>query len=496
MDVCGLEGRHQVRVVVPGAEGSPMTLGILQLDRTPAQVSNIAHEADNGEFIFFWDHVDALSGIDPAKPTLVEANTSPAGDEAGIWVPFPVQPPPGDTLPGKFARLPAAGLAPGLYRSRVTATDRAGNVGVTQLGVIDFQPPVIGNVRVAEPPSVGDKAATLEFAVSDGAGAGVDPAATVYVYVKGASTYTGFAPVSEGRIRATLRDEGDFELVLRVEDRGENIGESAPLPIQVRYRSGPTTGRPEVPDTVKRVPVKLFAARERPPTGASTRWAVRSVRRFHAQRGVRFSARVSAARSREEWRTVLGTGQADRYIGYATFDNQILLGPPVTAGLGGLYRARRPQAAQPTRLELDRMATALAVLLHESLHATGPRAREDFRLTSSGRAFEEGITEAVTLDLLPSLARSLGGSERFQRALRRAVGRYRPAYQRQVNRIRRLSTEATGKPWANDEAKRWRIMVADRWGRDRWVLLERATQRGEENLRTFLSRPPASSRHR
>jgi hypothetical protein len=65
-----------------------------------------------------------------------------------------------------------------------------------------------------------------------------------------------------------------------------------------------------------------------------------------------------------------------------------------------------------------------------------------------------------------------------------------------VNRIRRLSTEATGKPWANDEAKRWRIEVADGWGRDRWVRLEQATQRSEANLRSFLSRQPASSRHR
>ena len=42
----------------------------------------------------------------------------------------------------------------------------------------------------------------------------------------------------------------------------------------------------------------------------------------------------------------------------------------------------------------------LAVLLHETLHATGPAARTDTLTTKSGLAFEEGFTEAATEDLL------------------------------------------------------------------------------------------------
>ena len=42
----------------------------------------------------------------------------------------------------------------------------------------------------------------------------------------------------------------------------------------------------------------------------------------------------------------------------------------------------------------------LGVLLHETLHETGPVALKDIRRTRSGRAFEEGFTEAVAGDLL------------------------------------------------------------------------------------------------
>jgi hypothetical protein len=320
-------------------------------------------------------------------------------------------------------------------------------------------------------------------------------------YVSVASTYTGFAKFSDGRIRADMREDGDFEVILRVQDRGENVGESTPVPVQVRLRSGPTTGRPEVPKGVRRDPVQLFAARERPPSSASTRWAVRAVRRFHTRRGVKFTARVSAARTGEQWEDLLGTREARRYVGYATFSNEILLGPSVTAGLRDLHAWRRRDAAspgwrRPTLLERRRMTTALAVLLHESLHVTGPRAREDFRLTPSGRAFEEGITEAATVDLLPEFARSLGGSARFRRALQSDAKRYRPAYRRQVGVVRDFSIEATRQPPASEAARRWRITVADTWGRDRWARLEQATLLPETRLRAKLARPPASSRHR
>jgi hypothetical protein len=198
---------------------------------------------------------------------------------------------------------------------------------------------------------------------------------------------------------------------------------------------------------------------------------------------------------------MLGTRTADRYVGYATFDGEVLLGPPVTLALERLHRFFRRQQANPRRSapsqrERDRMVTALAVLLHESLHATGPRAREDFRLTPSGRAFEEGFAEAATVDLLPGFVRSLGGSPKFQRALRGAVRRYRPAYRRQVDVVLRLSTEAVRQTRTSRAARLWRIKVADTWGRDRWVRLERATLFTEAKLRRMLAGQPVAHRHR
>jgi hypothetical protein len=152
-------------------------------------------------------------------------------------------------------------------------------------------------------------------------------------------------------------------------------------------------------------------------------------------------------------------------------------------------RASCPPA--PSRTELHRIAVALAVLLHESLHATGPRDLVDFRDTPSGRAFEEGFTEAATMDLLPRFVRSLDLPADLQRAVLSAVGRYRPAYPRQVAWARELSIEATRSRASSAAPRAWRVGVTDRWGADRWHRLARATGRSEATLRGEVPQLPS-----
>jgi hypothetical protein len=450
------------------------------------------------DWTFLWSHSDALSGLHPTEPIVAEMNVSPAGDEAGAWVPLSNQPPPGGADSHKFASLRTAGIPAGVYLARVRSVDAAGNAGVSPLGAVDLQPPQVSDVRILQAPSDEDRAVRIAFAASDGAGAGVDLEQPALVYVRGGSSFIGFAPVEEGEVRAALPDDGAYELVIRVADHAGNIGESAPIAVSAEYGKGTgPRGPADIPATSRPDPVELLTPQRRPPLADSTRWAYSTARRFHARRGVRLSARVSAARTRTEWRGLLGTRQAGRYVGYTTFGGDVLLGPSVTAGLEDLYRARLrlaadPGAPLPSRLELDRMAAGLAVLLHETLHATGPRAREDFRLTRSGRAFEEGFTEAAAVDLLPAYVRSLGGPPRLRPALRKAVRRYEPAYPRHVGRARSLSTLATKRGWRTSAARNWRVAVADRWGESRWTLLARATGRSEEKLRSYLASPPGT----
>ncbi len=129
------------------------------------------------------------------------------------------------------------------------------------------------------------------------------------------------------------------------------------------------------------------------------------------------------------------------------------------------------------------MAMGLAVLLHESLHATGPTAAEDVAGTRSGRAFEEGVTEAATLDLLGPLAAGLDLPAPLRRRLVAAAGRYRAAYPAEVAWVRRLSARATGSARGSPRARAWRVRAADTWGAGRWARLAAATGIGEDALR-------------
>jgi hypothetical protein len=125
----------------------------------------------------------------------------------------------------------------------------------------------------------------------------------------------------------------------------------------------------------------------------------------------------------------------------------------------------------------------LAVLLHESLHATGPVAAADIRGTRSGRAFEEGFIEATTVDLLPSLVGALDVPPPLGGDLRTAVRRYRPAYRAERSWARRMSARATRRPAGSPAARAFRAGVTDRWGSDRWTRLARETGLGVAVLR-------------
>src|SRR5262249_28115833 len=131
----------------------------------------------------------------------------------------------------------------------------------------------------------------------------------------------------------------------------------------------------------------------------------------------------------------------------------------------------------------DRIVRALAVALHETLHATGPRAQADFG-TAPGRALEEGLAEAATADLVRGLVRSMGGPPGGALALRRAAVGYRRVYGPQVRWVRSLSRRAARDPAA------WRVDAADRWGDDRWERLAAATGSSVAALRSDV--PPVA----
>ena len=215
-------------------------------------------------------------------------------------------------------------------------------------------------------------------------------------------------------------------------------------------------------------------------------WVHRQARRFHARRGVRLAGRLRVARTSVAWRRILGVADARTYSGFTTLEGAIFLGPAATDVLevvGRSGRARAWRGAVPSRADADRMTMALALLLHETLHATGPLAVEDVTGSRSGLAFEEGFAEAATVNLLRPFVAGLDLPATLRQRLLAAVGRYRPAYRAQVAWARRLSATATGSPPGSPRARAWRIRVADTWGAGRWARLAAATRIDEQALR-------------
>jgi hypothetical protein len=488
-----LQGRHKVRVVIDGA-GPPRELGTLQLDRTPPVATSIALSPDidgSGTAEARWTQGDGgLSGTNPNAPLVVERNTSPAGDDAGAWVPFAT--PPGGDGP-RSGRFSTTAVADGSYLIRVRSIDNAGNGGAATLGTvtIDRKVPTITGLRVVRAPTAADRSADLTFAVADpapGSGIAADAPASA-VSPTQVPYWTGTVGPGDSTVRVQLPSAGTHLVAIRVTDRAGLVGQSTSILIDVPAGAG-STARPG--GTTPTVGTKS----PRPGTGAlgtppGTAAVYKALQRFHARRGVRLDARLLATANAREWATLLGADDAAQYDGYATFAGEVLLGPAAVRGLEDLMTARRalagrkPKGRMPARADFDRMARALAVTLHESVHASGPTDENDFRATPEGRAFEEGFAEAATVDLLPSFARSLGGPKRFNKALVLAARRYRPVYRDQVGWARGMSQQVARGEIATAT---WRIEVADTWGADRWERLARAVGRAVTELRAAVPR--------
>ncbi|MGE3235938.1 MAG: hypothetical protein AB7O78_19720 [Thermoleophilia bacterium] len=462
--------------MIEGVANSPFPLGTLQLDRTPPRASAVVLTPAGGVVTADWIQSDALSGTDPGADLVAEVNTSPAGDGAGSWVPFAEQPAPGDGR--RIARTSLAGLPDGRHLVRVRARDRAGNVAAQSLGTVtaDGTAPVVTDVRVTIPARAGGQAvAELAFRADDGGGVGVGAVSAGPAADPGTTWSVGGASGPD-RVMVALPGPGVHAVTVRVADALGNRGVSAPVAVRVPTAAEAADGRvPAAP---------AIAARGGDRQGPAVTWAWREVRQFHARRGVRVDARLRVARTPAAWRRLLTGVEASRYRGYATLGGDVLLGPAAVRGLEALGAGReRGRGTRPSRADLDGAAAALAVLLHETLHASGPAAREDALGTRSGRAFEEGMTEAATADLMRPFAAGLRLEAGLRARLVAAVGRRPVAYPAATAWARRMSARATGAAAGSRKARAWRIRVADTWGADRWERLAAATGLDESALR-------------
>jgi hypothetical protein len=458
---------------------SPLALGTLQLDRSPPGASFVDLTPEGGTVVASWSQSDELSGTDPGSPIAAEVNASPLGDAAGEWVPFATQPAPGDGR--RTATTHLGGLLDGRHLVRVRSRDRAGNAGAVVIGsvVSDRTPPRVADVSLARPVTSPTALAELLFRGDDSAGVGLSGARAKVAPV-GSGDEVDWAVPGEsgaGRVLVRLPGPGVFVVTVRLVDRVGNRGESAPVTIRV-----PTSA--EAAD-----------AAVGPPLGVDTRlgaapsrrvaWAVGRLRGFHRERGVPLNARVRVARDGAAWRRLLGTAAAGRYTGYSTMRGDILLGPAANRGLevvGGLG-LRTMRVGAVSRADLDGAVLGIAVLLHESIHESGPRARADVLGTRSGRTFEEGFAEDAAAQLLRAVVADLDLPRDARGRLLAAVGRYRPAYGAEVAWARRVSALATRSGPGSRRARAWRLRVADTWGADRWARLAAATGRDAASLR-------------
>jgi hypothetical protein len=470
-----LVGRHQVRVVIDGVTNSPFELGTLQLDRTAPTVSSITLTPQGGTIEADWIQSDDRAGTDPNQPVIVEVNSSATGGSDGAWVPFAEQPSPGDGR--KLARTSLAGLPDGMHLVRALSRDRAGNDAELALGLVkaDGTAPAV-SAAVVGTPSTTTRIAELSYTADDGTGVG--PAtARPRVALVGRGDDADLAVPGEsgpGRVLVKLPASGSFTVTLRLRDRVGNRGESAPVTIRVPGRARPgdaLTGT-----------LPVVGRRGGVSPGANVTWAYRQVRTFHARRGVRLKGTLRVARSRSGWRQLLGGAAADRYAGYADLRGTVLLGPAATAGIASI-RGAQGGARSLSRADTEAAVMGLAVLLHETIHATGPVSRTDSLTTKSGLAFEEGFTEAATEDLLYVFVTSLNLPPAVRGPLAAAVRRRTHAYAPEVAFARRMSRLATKAPATSVKARAWRIRVADTWGAKRWDQLSDATGLSETVLR-------------
>lgn len=475
LPVAAITGRHLVRLVINGVANSPLLLGTLQLDRDSPVAIGATSTGHRDSVRVRWEQSDDYSGTDPAEPLKVELNGDPGALSTGPWMPFDTQPSAGDGL--KSATTDVTSVSEGRHLVRVTSQDRAGNSGGVSLGtvLVDRTGPTVTAVSLTRQVRHLGELADLSYRADDGAGSGV---ATVRVAPVGAGIdvdWSSPGAPGPGRVLVQAPGPGVYALTMRVADAYGNWGESAP--VTVRF---PTPA--EAADAVLDPPIIATATTGSAP-GPGVRWAVGQARRFARARGLDLRAQVRVARTAGQWRGILGP-KARRFAGYSTLQGRILLGPAVTRSLEAVGGARTsPGRHALSRADVDGLVQGLAVLLHETMHETGPAARDDSLGTHSGRAFEEGFAEAAVRDLLRPFVAGLDVPPPLRAQVVSGTGRYRHAYRGQVAWALRMSALATHGSPGTERARRWRIRVADTWGADRWTRLAAATGRTEAALR-------------
>jgi hypothetical protein len=499
MNVADLEGRFDVRVRMPNVPGlAPVLLGTLQLDRTGPHARDPRLPPTPGVITAAWTQADAGAGSHPNDAPVAEVNAHPGASPAGAWLAFIQQPPPGDGP--RLARTGSDGIAEGRHLVRVRSRDAIGNPATRVLGAvhIDRTPPAIAGVSVAPGPDPRDPVVRVQAAVSDpGDGSGVTRTTVAPAGSDDAVDWSA-GGTGDGSLAVRTPGAGLHALVVRAWDAAGNRAESVPVQVRVltddEYRrtlAPPVPVAPDLGGPATTPPGGEPGAGAGNPPAAGVRFAWLRARAFHQRRaGLRLTARPRVVRSPAAWRALLGGANAALYAGYTAPDGIVLLGPAAAAGLEALQRARRarPATRPPSRADLDRMAMGLAVLLHESLHATGPPIPGDYHLSPSSRALEEALTEAATADLLPRYVASLGLPRALAPRMRAAATRYRPAYRPQVLWLRGLSARATSQPVRAPATVAFRVRAADRWGRERWELLSAAVSVGVLELRATIPR--------
>ncbi|MDX6646557.1 MAG: hypothetical protein QOK40_2284 [Miltoncostaeaceae bacterium] len=231
LPVDGLEGTHDVRVVLPGAVGSPLSLGAIRLDRAAPAAREATIEPSpgrSGEVTLAWAQSDDLSGT---AGVVVEVNTS-VGVEGETWLPFEVQPQEPWDGP-HVATTTTADLDEGTHLVRVRAVDAAGNVSATTVGsmIVDRRAPAVEVLSAVRTTTEAGAGVALTYRAGDPEpGWGIAPGALVTVTGPGgAPTYAqAVGGPGEHVVHVPSSPLPSSQLVVRVADRGGLVGESAP----------------------------------------------------------------------------------------------------------------------------------------------------------------------------------------------------------------------------------------------------------------------------
>jgi hypothetical protein len=138
------------------------------------------------------------------------------------------------------------------------------------------------------------------------------------------------------------------------------------------------------------------------------------------------------------------------------------------AGLGDRYGQRGPLSRRDVE--------ALRVAVHEGVHQMRYGRTPDVYVTQQGRDTEEGVTEAMTQDLLPILTAKLFGHRMPGAKMRMAQGEM-PAYDPQVTDVRQLSVFGSGaRTFTDQAARRWRRQLLHADAAERQSMVDQARQ--------------------